>query len=380
MSIRYFATNRNRESLGQDLDRDTRIRLQTGGYHWIDTKTYMAYYLAKTDPTKMPPEAIIKDSQTKIFDSFLSKPAIRHIIIGIHGFNVTLQGAVTSFSMLADSLKATTRLGKNLITDPIVKQRDEVTHQTTEFLDPRLDQPEENLTAFVGFSWPSNGALLDYQSDRTEAVSTSPVLANLIGKIRILNPTAKIHLLAHSMGNYLTCNMLKGLVDQSINPRHTDEIIVQQLARRDKGGAGAFFVDRYIMLAPDVERREVTQCDIDGVPGTPSEYLGPFYAGLYHLVQQTHLFYSRFDIALKASIVEKEGRELVQKVQEIVTGPDLKKRWENSLGLNPLPPLAPPNMFDHNAVTLTNREIDHGDYFDALPVAEAIAEIILAAG
>jgi esterase/lipase superfamily enzyme len=382
MSIRYFATNRDRENLGRDRGRKDRILLQEGGYHWVDAKSYMAYYLATTSPSKMTAAVTIENSKGVVFDNFLSKPAIRRIIIGVHGFNVTLQGAVTSFTVLADSLKATSSFKDSLITDPIIKKRSELTNEVTQQLDPRLDDPTNNLTAFVGFSWPSNGHVLDYQSDRTEAVSTAPILANLISRIRVLNPQAKIHIIAHSMGNYLTCNMLRGLVDKSINvnPKYTNETIQRQITRRDQGGDGAFFVDRYIMLAPDVERREVTQCDVDGVPGTPAEYLGPFYGGLYHLVQETHLFYSRFDSALKASVMEKEAREKLEKLKEVLTGPDLQERWENSLGLNPLPPLAPPNMYDHNATNLTNRAIDHGDYFDAIPVAERIAEIILAAG
>jgi len=133
------------------------------------------------------------------------------------------------------------------------------------------------------------------------------------------------------------------------------------------------------MLAPDVERRAVTQCDVDAVQGIPAEYLGPFYAGLYHLVQEVHLFYSRFDTALQASVIEKEGRETLEKVKEVFTGVDLENRWESSLGLNPLPPLAPPNMYDHNGTTLANRKLDHGDYFDALAIGEKISEIIMSA-
>lgn len=366
--IRFFATNRDLDDLGRDANRDDRIRLQQGGYHWVDMKKYMAHYLSTTDPTTMPPDAIVQNSQETVFDNFLSKQNIKRIIIGIHGFNVPFHGALTSFSLLADTLNiALKKHNTTLITEPSAN----------------LDSGNGDLTAFVGFSWPSNGKVLDYLSDRAEAVQTAPALANLIGHIRTQNPEAKIHIIAHSMGNYLACNMLKGLINETFKPiLFSDDAeikakIEQQLKRIDKGGKDMFFIDRYLMLAPDVERREVTQCDIDG---DKSSYLGPFYAGIKHLVSETHLFYSRYDNALKASVVEKDLiQETLQKGKEIFTGQDLQKRWEHSLGLNPLPSLVPGNMYSHNATVLTNRAIDHGDYFDAIAVADKIAEIIMSA-
>jgi hypothetical protein len=34
-------------------------------------------------------------------------------------------------------------------------------------------------------------------------------------------------------------------------------------------------------------------------------------------------------------------------------------------------------MFDHNGVTLANRKIDHGDYFDSLEIGEVISEVVM---
>ncbi|MBD2100185.1 alpha/beta hydrolase [Leptolyngbya sp. FACHB-261] len=387
--IRFFATNRERENLGRNLDRDQRIQLQKGGHHWVDMKKYMAHYLATTDPSAMPAEVVIADSQKTVFTPFLCKGSVKRIIIGIHGFNVPFHGALTSFSLLADTLStALEKYGSTLITEPIVYEEyehdsaGESLKSIVSKYDPLLDDLNQNLTAFVGFSWPSNGKVLDYLADRSEAVQSGPALATLISYIRTQNPQAKIHIIAHSMGNYLTCNMLSGLVSEIFKPIYAinNEEIEKRLKRIDKGGKDAFFVDRYLMLAPDVERREVTQCDVDGIPGSKSEYLGLFYAGLQHLVQETHVFYSRYDNALKASVVEKNVvHESLQKGVELFTGPDLQKRWENSLGLNPLPALVPNNMYSHNATVLTNRTIDHGDYFDALSIIEKIAEIIMKA-
>ncbi|CAN5351590.1 hypothetical protein BH09BAC5_BH09BAC5_11600 [soil metagenome] len=44
---------------------------------------------------------------------------------------------------------------------------------------------------------------------------------------------------------------------------------------------------------------------------------------------------------------------------------------------NSNPKVAPKNMYSHNAVALSNREIDHSDYQDCMPIAEKIARIIL---
>lgn len=389
--VRYFATNRDRENLGRDTNRTDRIKLQKGGHHWLDMRRYMSYYLSTTDPATMPPQIVIVNSDETVFEHFISKPAIKRVIIGIHGFNVELQGALTAFSVMADTLRSTTALGPTLVTDPFVREWDPAANRLNEILDDRLNQANRDLTAFVGFSWPSNGKVLDYQSDRTEAVSSAPALANLIARIRVKNPTARVHIIAHSMGNYLTCTMLGKLVSKEINPLDVNESIQAQIERRDMGGGSQSFVDRYIMLAPDVERRHFTQCDIDmsispqdpkpsALQNPKSEYLGPFHAGLKHLVGQTHLFYSRFDAALKASRVEKEAREVLGRVKEVFTGPDANNLWEDSLGLNPAPSVAPLNMYSHNAVAITNREINHSDYMDAQPIAEAISEIIMSAG
>ena len=153
--------------------------------------------------------------------------------------------------------------------------------------------------------------------------------------------------------------------------------LTRRLSRRENNG-GESFVDQSIMLAPDVERREVTQCPNVQIGSERRFYDGPFHDGLLHLVGHTHLFYSRHDSALQASVLEKEAlREPIEKLKQRLTGPELTKRWESSLGLNPMPPLAPPNMTGYNATRLTNRAIDHGDDFDAPAVISTIADLLL---
>jgi len=403
--IRYFATNRDRENLGRDVSRRDRLKMQKGGYNWIDTTAYMSYYLAETNPDRMPKEALITSSQQPIFDDFLGKLSVKRVIICIHGFNVPLHGALTSFTVLADTLKATGRFGddpddSDLIVDP-----------TTEEAKAKLANPENKLTAVVGFSWPSNGSVLDYGSDRTEAATSAPVLANLISAIRHQKAKTEkieteIFVVAHSMGNFLTCTMLHDLAEEKYTPLFNEGTQQERLKfRGDKDIAHPkFFIEGYFMLAPDVERRHVTKCyKVPPKTGFKSDpyraedfskealtqpqsldneienlyYLGPFFEGLHHLVGGTYLFYSRHDQALKTSRIEKEVRERSDDLKELLTGRNMDNLWEDSLGLNPVPPLAPPNMYSINSSTCADMAIDHGNYFDVMGIAQKIAQKIL---
>lgn len=365
-TIRYFATNRDRQKLGRAFDDAERIKLQRSGYHWIDTEICMAQYLGSTDPSSLPIEAVIAEEQREDLKRFLAKPCIRTVVIGIHGFNVPLHGAITSFSLLAELLQQQlAHQGHSLLMGP-----------------DAIDESRDHM-AFIGFSWPSDGSVLAYQSDRNEATQSTAALANMIATIRTVNPGAGIAIIAHSMGNYLTCNMLANLLNEESWPKEAfsgDDAgrrLMGRLSRRENNGTESF-VDQYIMLAPDVERREVTQCPNVQIRSERLHYNGPFYGGLKHLVGHSHLFYSRHDSALQASVLEKEAlREPIEKLKQRLTGPELTKRWESSLGLNPLPSLAPPNMTGYNATRLTNRAIDHGDYFDAPAIINTIADLLI---
>ncbi len=390
--IRYFATNRDTENLGRDVSRSARLRMQKGGYSWIDTKAYMSYYLAETNPDKMPKEALIESSRAPIFNNFLGKESVKRIIICIHGFNVPLHGAITSFTILANTLESIDLAAGeskklDIIIDPTLLESKQ-----------KLSEPDSNLTALVGFSWPSNGQVLDYASDRTEAATSAPVLANLINAIREGNSNAEIFVVAHSMGNFLTCTMLHDLAVETYTPINEESEKDRIKFRGDKTDKSKFFIDGYFMLAPDVERRHVTKCYKRGEPSYSKEdfskenliaatrsseqaeeiyYLGPFFEGLHHLVGGSYLFYSRHDKALKLSRVEKEARERTDDVKEFFSRKrNIENLWEDSLGLNPAPPLAPPNMYSFNASTLSNMQIDHGNYFDMLGIVQKIAHEI----
>lgn len=373
MFIRYFATNRDRDKLGRNLERDKRIQLQKGGYHWLNMDEYMSHYLGTTDSSSFPEEVYILDSDQCVFADFLSRKSVKRIVICVHGFNVELHEAHTWYTIFATTLGCTSagggHLKKTIITDPL--------DPSQKFL---LANDNNDLTAVVGFSWPSNGNAVSYEADRTEALSSRTALANLIGRVKARCPQASVVLIAHSMGNLLSCQMLAAIVDEEFQLpdfKLPDYRAMWQSKKPQR------FIDKYIMIAPDIERRQVTQCDLkvtrDNKEELRSVYLGPYYAGLKYAVGEVHNFYSRFDKALLISNTEKSVREKIENVKEFFTGQDNPEtRYEQRLGLTAHPAaIAPGNMTSHNAVVLSNREIDHSDYQDCLPVIELVASIIL---
>ncbi|WP_375753703.1 alpha/beta hydrolase [Vibrio sp. HN007] len=63
----------------------------------------------------------------------------------------------------------------------------------------------------VLFSWPSNASLLDYASDREDAVWSATYLAEFLTKLKTSHPEANIHIVAHSMGNQVLLHALNEL-------------------------------------------------------------------------------------------------------------------------------------------------------------------------
>lgn len=371
MFIRYFATNRNRENLGRNIERDKRIQLQSGGYHWLNMNKYMSHYLGTTDSSSFPKEVYVLDSKADVFEKFLNKESIKRILICVHGYNVELHQAHTWFNIFCKTLTYTSRnqeaLKNRLITDP------EDAIQAKYLADNSND-----LTAVVGFSWPSNGNLVSYQTDRTEALSSRTALANMIGRIKALCPNKELILISHSMGNLLSCSMLASIVSQEFAipdfPQMPDYRDLYEKGEKDR------FIDKYIMIAADIERRQITQCDMEDNTadrGKKSFYLGAFYPGLKYAVGEVHNFYSRFDKALLASNTEKSLHETLENVKEFFTGDNPETKYEQRLGLTEHPQaISPENIHSHNAVALSNRELDHSDYQDCLPVMEKVAQII----
>ena len=410
MSLRYFATNRDMEGLGRRRKAGERSGLELGGYYFVDMQDYMAFYLGEVDAEVMPPGAVETRSKADVFDGFLANDKIGQVVVCVHGFNVELFEAFTWFRVLTDTMRHLDDCGPLLVTDPDLPEDRAKLAKSSKV-------PKGALTAFIGFSWPSNGRVFDYLSDQRDAQGSAPALANLLARLHMTDK--KVSLLCHSMGNFVACHMLSSLVPKQLLPicfskewiqgtyAGNDKRIKAELARLDdriktirrgterKGERiqrDSHFVERLVMIAPDVERRHVTKAFPDlhgaesaGKPGAvDSDYVGPFYSGLQHLVGTCVNVYSRFDGALSVSNVEKKPREALLAAGELLgkatfgvfdfleRNPDQK--WEKRLGSAPHPPNAPPNFTSVNATEIAGRKIDHSDHIDSREVVARIAK------
>ena len=104
--LRYFATNRGMETLAGSVLRDTRTKLEQGGYFFVDMKKYMSYYFAVTDEENIPPASLELKSKDSVFGSdFLGSAKVGTVVICVHGFNVELREASTWFRILTDTMR-----------------------------------------------------------------------------------------------------------------------------------------------------------------------------------------------------------------------------------------------------------------------------------
>lgn len=208
MATIYFATNRNPntktnpDGFGGDFNSVSVDSLRfgratvTGG---------------KVTKITVAPEKLQKDhskarlGSSEIFQSLQAGMAKGvDTLVFIHGYNVSFNDALRSAGALADKYK------------PI------------------------NV---VLFSWPSDGSMmpfLAYKRDRTDAVVSGPALARALLKLREFLETvqrggeckAAIHLMAHSMGNYVLRHGLQEL-------------------RRHAGGQVPRLFDQIVLVAAD---------------------------------------------------------------------------------------------------------------------------------
>ena len=405
VGLRYFATNREMEHLGRRAaepedaaaTRDLRIKLQRGGYYFVDMDRYMPFYFGEVDATTMPVDAIIEDSEKTVFNEFLANPQIGRVVICVHGFNVHLHAADGWYRILTETMRKLGPAGTRIVTGP-----------GDELLEPGKDARPGSLSAFIGFSWPSNGSVLAYNRDQLDAAASAQPLAALIARMHLHKK--KVDLVCHSMGNYVACAMLQGLINKSFVPA---PFLADELERRDREcgrqGTGysersrelmklidrgalrpdeaverdAWFIENLVMIAPDIERRHVTKA---AGHSAESDYIGPFYSGLQHLVRNVHNIYSRFDGILNISSWEKKPKSALLAIGDRLSAltfgmldflernPDYK--WEARLGMAPHPSSAPPNFVSVNATERAGRAIDHGDHIDSREVVRAIAEAL----
>jgi len=374
--LRYFATNRAIDQLGRAVDqREDRLTLQKGGYYFVDMDQYMRFYLGTLETEEMSGKAIVKNSSQGVFDDFLKDPRVGKIVVCVHGFNVELFEAFTWFRILTNTMKHMDDAGCRIVTAP-------------GDLAELGDAEPESLTGFIGFSWPSNGNVLSYPSDQREAVRSASAFASLLGRLKATGKS--INLICHSMGNYLACHTFAALVNKEVvPPAFVDQADLRNLLERGEKSddeeivRDGYLIDRFVMIAPDVERRHVTK---SWGEGQETEYVGPFYSGLQHLVKSKLNVYSRFDAALAVSDVEKRPREALLAAGDAVSklsfglldflerNPDQK--WEKRLGEAPAPVNAAPGFTSLNATEIAGRKIDHSDHIDAQPIAGEIMKAL----
>jgi esterase/lipase superfamily enzyme len=153
----------------------------------------------------------------------------RDTIIFIHGYNVSFR----------DALKAAAELQRS------------------------LNNPDAKVNVVL-FSWPSDGSMMPYvayANDRQDAAASGPAFARSFLKLAdfLRNATKKemcsqpLHLLAHSMGNYVLRHALQEVVRQSPGrpPRLFDQVFLMAADEDDD----AFEKDHKFKPLPRIAKR-----------------------------------------------------------------------------------------------------------------------------
>jgi esterase/lipase superfamily enzyme len=259
----YFATNRNPNSpdnptrFGSDFSTDGLANLRFGkaevtGANFDQITVRVA--LENLDPAQpvLGSERIFREVQAK------AKREGLDIVVFIHGFNVSFE----------DGLQCAARLEQKL-TEP----------------NP-LDKGSPPKLMVVLFSWPSDASLLlssassaktiiSYKSDRLDALTSGTAFARAFLKlVSFINTTEegeqcdqRIHLIAHSMGNYVLRCAFQEMRRQVGQPPRVFNQILMTAADEDDD---TFDHDYKLMHLP-------------------------------HLTRRTHIYFSRGDLALWAS-------------------------------------------------------------------------------
>lgn len=133
----------------------------------------------------------------------------------------------------------------------------------------------------VGFSWPSTGLTTNYLSDREEARQSVGAFTRFlldINDFMSANQTScfsTTYCIAHSMGNYLLRKGMEYLSDTLGTP------------------VGRMMFSETLLLAPDLASHDI---EMDG----KGQYITDFS-------RRVHVYYSRYDRALKASSAKRFG-------------------------------------------------------------------------
>ena len=148
-------------------------------------------------------------------------------------------------------------------------------------LEKNLEEIYGYPPVIIGFSWPSSGKTAYYLSDREEVRDSVGAFIRFLLDINKLSTKnqqdcfSTTFCIAHSMGNYLLRKGMEYLSDHLGTPQ------------------GRKLFDETIMIAPDLASKDI---ELDG----KGRYIADFS-------RRVHVYYSKFDRALKASSIKRFG-------------------------------------------------------------------------
>ena len=148
-------------------------------------------------------------------------------------------------------------------------------------LEKSLTELNGYAPVIVGFSWPSSGKTANYLSDREEVRDSVGAFTRFLIEINELATRneqdcfSTTFCIAHSMGNYLLRKGLEYLSDYLGSP------------------TGRLLFDETALLAPDIASKDI---EADG----KGQYIA-------HFCRRVHVYYSKYDRALKASSAKRFG-------------------------------------------------------------------------
>lgn len=125
------------------------------------------------------------------------------------------------------------------------------------------------------FAWPTNNSMSDYFEDKEDALKS---VNHFLEFLRILDNAGydKVHLLSHSMGNFLLAKSMASDSGELFNSMRVP------------------IFDQFVMAAPDI---------------SPNEYQDYFQGRLQNLSRRTTVYASSEDLALRISKLLHNGEE-----------------------------------------------------------------------
>ena len=240
----YFVTNRkpNRKvkptNFGKDFSDDGVANLRYG-YAEVSGSKLNKYKLSVADELLVLDKERQRVDSSAVFGSHFIMESVRNemtnnkcdTLVYIHGYNVTFKEALTASARLAANMRS---------------------------------HDGGNGVNVVLFSWPSDGSAmpyLAYASDRQDAAPSGPAFARAFLKmadfLRGSTPDEecqqKIHLLAHSMGNYVLRHAVQEIRSNYAGrpPRVFDQVFMMAADEDDD----TFEHDYKLALLPRLGRR-----------------------------------------------------------------------------------------------------------------------------